>query len=140
LNALLAEMTQARDTAAAAEAAHVMAVLAVETSAREAAATQDSAALRVKDAEDRAVLAEREALERVLRVEVENATVLASAHEEAGGFVQKITLLEGELAAERWARVVSGRERREQFEKLTLLQTQGSKLCHTIIGPPWAPV
>jgi hypothetical protein len=31
---------------------------------------------------------------------------------------------------------VSEREHREQFEELTLLQTQGSKLCHAIIGSP----
>jgi hypothetical protein len=31
---------------------------------------------------------------------------------------------------------MSERERREQFLKLTLQQTWGSKLCHTIIGPP----
>jgi hypothetical protein len=34
--------------------------------------------------------------------------------------------------------VVSEREHREQFKELTLLQTRGSKLCHAIIGPPWA--
>jgi hypothetical protein len=43
----------------------------------------DSAALRVKDARDRATLVGREALERVSRVEVENTTTLASAHEDA---------------------------------------------------------
>jgi hypothetical protein len=37
--------------------------------------------------------------------------------------------------AERWWEV-SERERREQFEELTLLQTRGSELCHVIIGPP----
>jgi hypothetical protein len=47
----------------------------------------------------------------------------------------KITLLEDELVAERQAQEVSERERQEQFEELTLLQTQGSKLCHAIIGP-----
>jgi hypothetical protein len=31
---------------------------------------------------------------------------------------------------------VSKRERQEQFEELTLLQTRGSELCHTIVGPP----
>jgi hypothetical protein len=36
-------------------------------------------------------------------MEVENATVLASAHEDAEGFVRKITLLERELATERRA-------------------------------------
>jgi hypothetical protein len=36
-------------------------------------------------------------------MEVENAMTLASAHEDADGFVRKITLLEGELAVERRA-------------------------------------
>jgi hypothetical protein len=56
------------------------------------------------DAEDRATLAERGALERVSRVEVLNAVALASTREDAEGLVQKITLLEGELTEERWAR------------------------------------
>jgi hypothetical protein len=97
---------------------------------------RDSAALRVKDVEDRAALAEMVALEKVSRVEVENAVTLASAHEDVEGFVQKITLLEGELAAERRAQEMSKRERREQLEELTLLQTWGFDLCHTIVGPP----
>jgi hypothetical protein len=79
---------------------------------------------------------ERVALERVSRAEVENAMVLASAREDAEGFVRKITLLENELAVERQAREVSERERRARFEELTLLQTQSSELCHAIIGPP----
>jgi hypothetical protein len=69
---------------------------------------QDSAALCVKDVEDRATLAEREALEMVLRVEAKNAVVLASAHEDAKGLVRKIALLKGKLAEdagpERWPR------------------------------------
>jgi hypothetical protein len=36
---------------------------------------------------------------------------LASAHEDAKGFVQKIVLLEDKLAAERYAREVSKMER-----------------------------
>jgi hypothetical protein len=36
---------------------------------------------------------------------------------------------------EQWL-VVSERERQEQFEELTLLQTRGSKLCLAIVGPP----
>jgi hypothetical protein len=31
---------------------------------------------------------------------------------------------------------VSERERQEQFEELTLLQTRGSELCHAIVGAP----
>jgi hypothetical protein len=54
--------------------------------------------------------AEREALERVFRVGIENAAVLASAHEDAKGFVQKITQLEGEHAAKHRAQDVSERE------------------------------
>jgi hypothetical protein len=34
----------------------------------------------------------------------------------------------------RWE--VSERERREQFEELTLLQTRGFELCHAIVGHP----
>jgi hypothetical protein len=60
---------------------------------------QDSATLHVKDVEERATLAERKALKRVSRVEVEDAATLASANEDAKHFVQKIALLEGELAA-----------------------------------------
>jgi hypothetical protein len=43
---------------------------------------------------------EREALERLSRVEAENTTALASTREDAEGFVQKIALLEDELAME----------------------------------------
>jgi hypothetical protein len=60
-------------------------------------------------------------LERVSRAEVENTMTLASAHEDAEGLVQKISLLEDELAAERWAREEFERERQAQFEELTLL-------------------
>jgi hypothetical protein len=110
-------------------------MLAAETSAREAVVAQDSAALHVKDAEDRDALAEREALERVSRAEAENAAVLASAREYAEGFAHKITLLEDKLTAEHQSWEVSERECREQFEELTLLHTQSSELCYAIIGP-----
>jgi hypothetical protein len=43
---------------------------------------------------------EREALERVSRMEAENAAALASAREDVKGFVRKIALLKGELVAE----------------------------------------
>jgi hypothetical protein len=76
-------------------------MLAAETSTREAVAVQDSTALRAKEAKDWASLVEREALERVRRTEVENATALASACEDVEGFAQKIALLEDELAGER---------------------------------------
>jgi hypothetical protein len=33
---------------------------------------------------------------------------------------------------------MSEREHRARFEELTLLQTQGSELCHAIVGPPRA--
>jgi hypothetical protein len=39
-------------------------------------------------------------------VETENASVLASAHEDVGGLVRKVTLPEGELAEARQAREV----------------------------------
>jgi hypothetical protein len=46
---------------------------------------------------DWATLVEREAQERVSRVEAENATTLAFGHEDAKGLVQNFALLEGEL-------------------------------------------
>jgi hypothetical protein len=105
---------------------------------REAAAAWDSATLHVKDVEDRAVLVEREALERVSRAEAEKAVVLDFAHEDAKGFACKVTLLEDKLAAEHQAREVCERERREQFKELSLLQTRGSELYHANVGPPRA--
>jgi hypothetical protein len=78
-------------------------------------------ALCVNGAKDRTALEERKALERMLRMEVEKATMLASAHEDAKGLVWKITLLEGELVAEHQACELSEREHREQFKELTLL-------------------
>jgi hypothetical protein len=50
--------------------------------------------------EDRATLLEREALERVSIVEVENTVASASAHENVEGLVWKIALLEGKLVEE----------------------------------------
>jgi hypothetical protein len=112
--ALLAEVTRAWEAA-------IAVVFAAESSTQEAVAARDNAALCVKDKEDRAALAERVVLENISRVEAENAKVLASIREDVEGYVQKITLLEGELVVERWAQEVSKRERREQFEELTLL-------------------
>jgi hypothetical protein len=71
-------------------------------------------------------------------VEVGNAMALASAHEDAKGLARKVVLLEDELTVEHWAREVFERENRAYFKELTLLQTQGAKLCHVIVGPPWA--
>jgi hypothetical protein len=79
------------------KAAHAEAVLAAETSTREAAMVQDSANLHIKDAEDRATLAEGEALEPVSQAEVENSTVLSSARADAEGLEQKIIHFEDEL-------------------------------------------
>jgi hypothetical protein len=89
---LLAEGTWVQEAITATEVARVTAMLAADTSAREAAAAWDSATLRVKDAEDRATLAEREALERVSRAEIENAAELASTHEDAEVIARKIAL------------------------------------------------
>jgi hypothetical protein len=99
------------------EATHVAALHAVDTSAWEAVAAWDSATLCVDDAEGWATLSEGGgvALERVLRVEVETSTTLASTREDAKGFAQKITLLEDELVTERRAREVCKMEHREQF-------------------------
>jgi hypothetical protein len=140
---LQAEVTQALEATATAEAVHVMAVLATNTSAQEATAAWDSTAILVKDAEDQTTLAERGAWERVLRVEVENLMTSASAHEDAKGLVRKVTLLEEntrglfDAAADvEWQWEKSKRERQKQFEELNLLQTQGSKLCLAIVCPP----
>jgi hypothetical protein len=113
VHVLLAEVTQAWETTAAAEAARAAAMLAADTSTREALAARDSVTLCVKDVEERATLAERETLERVLRVEAEKATALASTHEDAEGLARKITLLKDELAVEHRAREVSKREHHE---------------------------
>jgi hypothetical protein len=144
--------------ATAAESTHVTAVLAAESSAQEAAMVWDSAVVCVKDIEDRVTLAEREACEKVLRVETENTMMLAFAHEDAEGLVWKIALLRGELAEARRAWEVAEEKSRglsdaavdakrrwevykkgplEHFEELTLLQTRGSEVCLTIVGPPW---
>jgi hypothetical protein len=58
-------MTQARGVVTTAEAARTVALLAIETSAQEAAVARDSTNLRIKDAEDQATLVEGEALEQV---------------------------------------------------------------------------
>jgi hypothetical protein len=55
------EVTRAREAAAIAEAARVVMVLAAETSAQEATVAWESTATLIRDAEDRATLAEREA-------------------------------------------------------------------------------
>jgi hypothetical protein len=88
-------------------------MLITETSTWDVVMARDSTALRVKDAEDRAALAEREPLERVLRAEAVNATALASTCEDVEGLAQKIAILEDELAAEHRAREVPEREHRE---------------------------
>jgi hypothetical protein len=94
---LLAVVTQAKQAAVIAEAARVVAMFAAETSAQEAAAPRHSATLHVKDAENRAILVEKEALERVSRAEARNAMALASAHEDAEGFARKIPFLKTSL-------------------------------------------
>jgi hypothetical protein len=92
--ALLAEVTQVQETAIAVEAACATTMLTAEISAREDVVVRDSATFRVKNAEDWAALAVREALQRVSRVEVENATMLSFAHEDVEGLAWKIAILE----------------------------------------------
>jgi hypothetical protein len=101
--ALQAEVSWAWEAVATEEATCVAVVPTVETSAQEADAALDSTTLCVKDVEDWAIIAEREAGERVSRSEAENAAALAFAHENAEALVRKITLLEGKRAEERWA-------------------------------------
>jgi BMFP domain-containing protein YqiC len=50
---------------------------------------------------------EREAREKVSRVEAKSTTMLASARKEIESLVRKITLLEGEHAEVRWAHEVA---------------------------------
>jgi hypothetical protein len=52
----------------------------------------------VRDAEARAALAEREAWERVLRVEAKSASALASGRGEAEDLAWRMALIEGDLA------------------------------------------
>jgi hypothetical protein len=53
----------------------------------------DSTTLHVKDTEDQSAFVEKEAQERVSRVEAENVMVLASARKDAEGVLHKIALL-----------------------------------------------
>jgi hypothetical protein len=77
------EVIRARNVAANAEAAHAVVVCAAEASAQEATVVQESTTAVVKAAEAWTALARREAQERVLRMEAESATDLASTHGEA---------------------------------------------------------
>jgi hypothetical protein len=70
----------------------------VVTSAQEATVAEERATVLIQEAEARPTLAEREAQERVSKVEVESATMLASARGEVKGFTRRVALLEGELA------------------------------------------
>jgi hypothetical protein len=141
---LQAEVTWAREAAAAAEAARVAAVLVVETSAQEATVARDITATIVRDAEDQTAHVETEAQERVSRVEVQSAAALASAREDAEDLARKIALLEGELVEARQAREVveensrglsdvvweeSEREHQEQFEEVTSFYRSGAPSC-----------
>jgi hypothetical protein len=51
----------------------------------------------MKEAEVQATLAEREAWERVSKVEAKSATSVVSTREEADGLTQVVALLEGDL-------------------------------------------
>jgi hypothetical protein len=95
VSALQAVGTEAWEAAATMEAARVTVVLDANNFTQEGAAARDSATILVKDAEDWATLAEREARERVSRVEAESATVLASAHEEALSCALPMSVLHG---------------------------------------------
>jgi hypothetical protein len=92
------EVTRAWEVVVAAEAAHVTVVRAAEGFAQEPAMARESAMALVWEVEARATLVEREAWERVSRVEVESDVVLASAHGEVEDLARRISLLEGELA------------------------------------------
>jgi hypothetical protein len=92
------------EAAIAAEVALVTVVHVTEASYQEVVVTQENVAALVRDAEDRATLAERETQERVSRVEVENAIALAFARGEVEDFIRRIALLKGNLPEVRQAR------------------------------------
>jgi hypothetical protein len=82
-------------------------VRAAKASTQKAATARESAMAVVKDVEDQDAPAEREAWERVPRVEAESAVALASAHGEAEDLARRIALLEGEPAEAHQARDTS---------------------------------
>jgi hypothetical protein len=88
--------------------------------------------------------------------QMENTATLASCREDAKGLVRKVILLEGGLAEARQAQeaaeekfhslfdtsadgarwlMVFEKERRKQFEELSLLRDRGSESCLTIGSP-----
>jgi hypothetical protein len=91
-------------------------VHAVEASTHEAIVAWESIATFVKEAEARAALVEREARERVSRMEAESVTTLASAHGEAEGFTRRIALLEGKLMDTRQAQDMTEANNRGLFD------------------------
>jgi hypothetical protein len=142
VHALLVEVARAQEAATAVEAAHVTAILAVETSTKEAATAQDSAALHIEDEEDRATLVEMEARERVLRVEAENAATLDSTRQDTEGLVQKIALLEGELAEECRARKLAEEDSRSLSDTAPNINgrfLRGSIGCNSRSSPFYRP-
>jgi hypothetical protein len=84
-----------------------MAVCVAEASSREAAAAWESTVAFVMEAEARATTAEREARERVSKMEAESAAALAYARGEVVGFTRRIALLECELVKARQAQDTS---------------------------------
>jgi hypothetical protein len=86
--AMRVEVTRMREVVAAMEAARAVSVLTAKASAWEAAMAWDGATLRIKDAEDRATPAEREALEWVSRAEADNSVELASARDDVEPYTE----------------------------------------------------
>jgi hypothetical protein len=70
----------------------------------EAVAETERADASIKEAEAQNASIEREAREMVLKVEQENAALLASIHEEASEPTQRVTFLEGKLEDARQTR------------------------------------
>jgi hypothetical protein len=73
---------------------------------------------------DWAALFEREAWERVSRVEAENAVALVSAHEDVEVLVRKIAFLEDELAEARRAQEVAEDKSRGLSDKAAYAKHQ----------------
>jgi hypothetical protein len=92
------EVIQVRVAAIATEAARAAVVHSAKASAKGVTMAQENIMTLIKDAEDWAALADREARDRMLRLEVESATSFASPHGEVEDFARRIAYLEGELA------------------------------------------
>jgi hypothetical protein len=87
------EVIQSQEVVVAAETAHAAVIRAAAASAQEVTVAWERAMTFLKEVEAWAILAEREAQERVLRVEAERDTLVASACGLNDELAQKVALL-----------------------------------------------